>query len=264
MEIEITMQEPVFENTISNKPNNSDITTTEIIDEPRDAVGTTKTLEKPKKVLSNEDINTIIDNIINDIGDYLTENTEFYHMKDEIINKRMRVIMKEKFYVKIGENILEFIEFLGENENIQEYIEINNKVIYDVRCLDNIHLSIYDYLYNYVTDYDIDITEGWLNWNERKGRFCNHDNFDINFKDFLIEKIVKYVFQLSDCYEFIDNPTKSLDENKNEEEQYNNSDENNSNDENDSNDENNSNDDNNSNDENEFNKNKQNNECVIT
>jgi len=287
MEIEITMQEPVSDNTISNEPNNSDITTTDIVNESRDSVGiTAEPLEIPKKVLSkkilskkilsNEGMNAIIDNVIdnviNDVGDYLTENTEFAHMKDEIINKRMRVIMKEKIYEKIHKNILEFGEFLAEDKYIQEHIEINNKVIYDVRCLDDINLYMYNYIYDYLynhlyssshNDY-ITLAEGWLIWNEKKGKFYN---VDINLKDFIIQKIVKYVFQqLGDDYEFIDEQTNSPDcnenTNANEEEQNNNSDGDDSDDGSDGND---SNDDSNdgSDGENEFNKNKQNNECVI-
>ena len=100
MEINITMQEPITENTIIDE-NNSLV---------NDLVETPKTLEKPKKILSDEDINTIINNVLGDFGDYLTENTRFEHMRDEIINKRMRERIKEKCNVRMSETILKFIK----------------------------------------------------------------------------------------------------------------------------------------------------------
>lgn len=201
MEIEITIQEPISENTITNE-NNSPL----------------NNLAKPQKILSDEDINTIIINVLDDIGDYLTKNTEFEHMRDEIINKRMMVIMKEKFSAKMVVSILKFIEFLEKDESFQEYIIENGKITYDILLVDDISKYIYDNLYDKI-DYVSDMAQGWLNWNNRKGTFCNNSNFDNDIQHFLVQKLVKYVFQqYGDGYEFSnskDEQKQNSDENAN-------------------------------------------------
>ena len=146
MEIEITMQEPVQQpeqELISNEPKSNNKVMPDIA-VAEDSGETPSAIEKPKKVLSQEDINTISDNVLSDLVDYLAENTEFYHMQDEIIITRMRVIMKEKYNSYIMETISEFIKFLEEDENIQEYIAENGKITYNVRQTEEIHEIISD------------------------------------------------------------------------------------------------------------------------
>ena len=238
MEIEITMQEPIQE-IISNelKSNNTVMVDMPVMHDIADvavmpvmpvmpdiavaenSIETPETIEKPKKVLSQEDITTIVDNVLGNFIDYLSENTEFYHMHDEIINKRMRVIMKEKFNAMIAKNISEFIIFLDEDENIQEYIAENGKITYDSVLSEDIHTYIYEYLYG-ETCYADDMAHGWLNWDERKGRYCNNDSFDIKIQDFLLNKIVKYVFQqYGDGYEFIDSKEEDQEDQEEQEDQ---------------------------------------------
>lgn len=217
MEIEITMQEPKSNNTIMPvMPDIADVADMPVMPDiavAENSVETPETIEKPKKVLSQEDITTIVDNVLSNFIDYLSENTEFSHMQDEIINKRMRVIMKEKFNVMICKNISEFIIFLDEDENIQEYIAENGKITYDSVLSEDIHTYIYEYLYG-ETCYADDMAHGWLNWDERKGKYCNYDSFDIKIQDFLLNKIVKYVFQqYGDGYEFIDSKEKGQEHN---------------------------------------------------
>ena len=188
MEINITMQEPISENTITDE-NNSLV---------NDLVETPKTIAKPKKVLSNEDVNTIINNVFTNIGDYLTENTRFEHMRDEIINNRMRIIIKEKINVRMSETILKFIKFLDEDENIKDYYAQFNKITFDVSFTEDLHTYIYEYLYTYLVDYIPEITDGWFD--------CNIDDIDDNVLDFIIINIlIKCVFQqYGNGYEFID------------------------------------------------------------
>jgi hypothetical protein len=192
MEINITMHEPISENTI--------------IDENKSLVNnlveTPKTITKPKKKLSDEDINTIINNVFSNIGDYLTENTRFEHMRDEIINNRMRIIIKEKINVRMSETILKFIKFLDEDEYIKNYYAQFNKITFDISFTEDLHTYIYENLYSEF-DYIPEIAQRWFN--------CNvYDNV----LDFIITNIViKCVFQqynnkYGNGYEFIDSNSK--------------------------------------------------------
>jgi len=190
MEIEITMQNanpvqdtaPVVENT-----------ETPVVES-----------EPIKKELSPEDVNIIIINIIDKVCIYLTEHTEFSHMKDKIINRRMRDLMQEKFYKAIEENVYDFITFLNENEQILDYYEQNKKIIYSVNDDDEFHQLIYEEVYGSVNA--IDMAYGWMNWDNDKFSVVDDADFGPELQDFMVNLIIKNVFEsYDDRYEFIEN-----------------------------------------------------------
>ena len=185
------------------------------------SVKTPETIEKPKKVLSQEDITTIANNVLSDFVDYLSENTEFYHMQDEIINKRMRVIMKKQYKSNIMETISEFINFLEEDENIQEYIAENGKISYNFEQTEAIHETISYYINGIFSYYIYDIPQGWLNIDMDSHRFYKSGEFHIYSIMKCLEKtIIKYVFQqYGDGYEFIDSKEKEQEEQEDQENQ---------------------------------------------
>lgn len=207
MEIEITMQNntpvqehtPVVQNTatpvIENIPNNLVINEETTINQET---------VKGRKELSAEDINIIIINTIDKVCAYLTEHTEFEHMKDKIINRRMRDLMQEKFYRAIERNIYDFITFLNENKLVLEYYEQNKKIMYSVNNYDDFHQLIYEEVYESVNA--IDIAYGWMNWDSNNYCVIDNDNFGPELQDFMVNLIIKNVFEsYGDEYEFIEN-----------------------------------------------------------
>jgi hypothetical protein len=187
-----------------------------------------------RKILSKSDIDNLIDKVLTNIMDYLTEHTEFEHMRDEIINQRMRAITKEKYSEHIEHTIDNFTKFLNQDESILEYIEENGKLIYGTG--DDIDEFIYEKVY-IETPYVYDIAQGWLSWDNYRCQFSNNNNF--LGQEVLINDIIKYVFeQYGNGFEYlednIDNtpdntPDNTLDNNnddkqENEPEQKNNED----------------------------------------
>ena len=91
-------------------------------------------------------------------------------MQDEIIITRMRVIMKEQYNSYIMETISEFIKFLEEDKNIQEYIAENDKITYDISWPEEIHETISNYLIDRCSPYVYDMSQGWLELKDEDNR----------------------------------------------------------------------------------------------
>ena len=211
--------------------NNNNNTETVVMDEMEEP---TILEHSNRKILSKSDIDNLIDKVLTNIMDYLTEHTEFEHMRDEIINQRMRAITKKKYSEHIEYTIDNFTKFLNQDESILEYIEENGKLIYGTG--DDIDEFIYEKVY-IETPYVYDIAQGWLSWDNYRCQFSNNNNF--LGQEVLINDIIKYVFeQYGNGFEYlednIDNtpdntPDNTLDNNnddkqENEPEQKNNED----------------------------------------
>lgn len=187
-------------------------------DEPNNSVNSIEVVEPTilehsnRKVLSKTDIDNVIDKVFASIMDYLTEHTEFEHMRDEIINQRMRAITKEKYTVHIEHTINNFIKFLNQDESILEYIEDNGKLIYGTG--DDIDDLIVELIYT-ETAYVYDIAQGWLSWDNYRCHFPNNNNF--LGQNVLINNIIKYVFeQYGNGFEYLDDTNISTNDNKQE------------------------------------------------
>ena len=153
-----------------------------------------------QKILSKSDIYNVIDKVFTSIMDYLTEHTEFEHMRDEVINQRMRAITKEKYTVHIENTIDNFIKFLNQDESILEYIEENGKLIYGTG--DDIDELIYQKVY-IETPYIYDIAQGWLSWDNYRCHFSNNNNF--LGQEVLTNDIIKFVFeQYGNRFEYLE------------------------------------------------------------
>ena len=225
MEIEFTTQNDtptpveVINEENTNKPdivNNeivSDIVAEAIDEVIADVVITEENenaVEDRKTELSQDDVDIIVAKVIDEMCDFLTENTEFDYLKDKIINRRMRDLMQDKFYNYIEDNISSFIKYLSEDEDILEFYEENKIITYSDSHTDDIHEKIYEELLDMTNA--LDLAYGWLNWNERECRFPKNDSFDIDVRDFMIRTIIKYVFgKLGDGYEYLDNKTSNED-----------------------------------------------------
>jgi hypothetical protein len=180
-----------------------------------------KDIQHIKKDLTQEDITIIINNVINDICNYLSENTEFVHMNDNIINARAREVIRNKYEQDITKSISDFIIFLNTDETIQEYITENAKLIYDINNSEDIHVYIFNKIYLNI-DYANTIAQGWFNWDSDKKQYTNIYTNPIEYV--LTNKIIQYVFQQyndSNSYEFMDTYDEEEEENGEENEEEN-------------------------------------------
>jgi hypothetical protein len=162
-------------------------------------------------ILEETDFDYIVDKLFESILNYLTTNTEFEHMKDNIINQRMRIIIREKYNKNIENIISKFIKFLETDEIILEYIQENNKLIYGSG--DDIDNYIYDEIYEEIYGNSIlfDIAQGWLSWDNYRCKFSNNNNFVMQAENITIDNTIEYVFEkLGSKFEYI---KKNTDEN---------------------------------------------------
>jgi hypothetical protein len=163
-----------------------------------------------KTELSQDDVDIIVAKVIDEMCDFLTENTEFDYLKDKIINRRMRDLMQDKFYKYVEDNISSFIKYLSEDEDILEFYDENKIITYSDSHTDDIHEKIYEELLDMTNA--LDMAYGWLNWDDHRYRFPKNDSFNLDVKDFMIRIIIKYVFdKLGDEYEYLDNKTSNED-----------------------------------------------------
>jgi hypothetical protein len=232
MEIEITMTQPnkvsnevqnEVQNEILNEVSNvvtvNDVILNEVSLEASDKDD--KDIQHIKKDLTQEDITIIINNVINDICNYLSENTEFVHMNDNIINARAREVIRNKYEQDITKSISDFIIFLNTDETFQEYITENAKLIYDINNSEDIHVYIFNKIYLNI-DYANTIAQGWFNWDSDKKQYTNIYTNPIEYV--LTNKIIQYVFQQyndSNSYEFMDTYDEEEEENGEENEEEN-------------------------------------------
>jgi hypothetical protein len=176
----------------STTDNGHIVTENNIVFKVEDSSGSTS--ESTICNVSNE--MNIVNKIVNDMCDYLTDKTEFDYMQDEIINNRARSVMKNVLSRKILDTIDMFIDFLDTNEDILEHININGKIIYSIHNVEKniINELIYDYLYDNII-YAKEFGRGWVNWNDNDEIFCNNEDFEDELKVFYINTMVKYVFE---------------------------------------------------------------------
>ena len=144
-------------------------------------------------MFTDKDITIIIDNIIEDVCNFLSDITDIIFMQDEIINARVRIIMKITFGKQLGDSILRFINFIDNDDTILRYIARNNKLTYGTHHSKDIHTYIYDYLYE-ETIYSNDFAQGWLNWNDYK-EIYQKDGDEVNIHNYALDKLIKYVFK---------------------------------------------------------------------
>lgn len=175
--------------------NNPDISITsensEIVENTNEIISNT---------LSPKDKDDIIKKVISNYCDYLTEISEFDHMRDNVINTRTRELMLEQYASEVENTINKFEEFLKEDESILEYIENNNsKLIYGSG--NDIDEIIYETVF-YETPYSNDMAQGWLSWDNHYCRFTNNNNF--LGQEVITNDIIKFVFEkYGTGYEFI-------------------------------------------------------------
>jgi len=219
MEIEIIMQsqdqlKEIDLNQISSAVSNGNMDDVVILDaqikeQTEETIENTNDNQHSNQIFTSQNIIAIIDNVINDVCDYLTEHTDFEHMKDSMINTRMRILMREKYDIQLTKDILGFIEFLQTDDTIQEALnETNNKLTYNSNITEDIHTYINEFLCLNMAINTSALAYGWLNWNDAKGIFCSNSIFDSEIQDYVISRIIKYVFRTGNA--LLDNTYKGL------------------------------------------------------
>ena len=148
-------------------------------------------------VLPEQYISTICEKIITDLCNYLTEYSDIDYMRDDIINKRARVLMTTKYEDKFKYIILSFIDFLTTDKKILEYINTNGKLIYNIHHYDTLDKKIYNYIYDTMLDPN-DIAQGWMHWDYYEERFYINDKINLQIKQYMTNILIKYVFQQYD------------------------------------------------------------------
>lgn len=121
----------------------------------------------------------VVNVIITEICDYLSEHTDFELMQDKIINTRARELLYEKY----SQTISDIIEQMG------EYFQHATQIDKDDR-----HTYLYDNLCELIHNDGLHIAVclGWFSFDNVRVQFCgrNH-NIDMDVSEFMINTIME-------------------------------------------------------------------------
>lgn len=200
MNIEIVMQNSA-EREIVPDSNQIVVDNPVVADNPV-VVDTLEDTTKQESQSGDIDYSLLSGKLINDICNYLTEHTEFLHMRDEIINGRVRQLMAHKYTPQIIDILINLHEFIENDEVIQNYIKTNANIDINVDIDTNIDKELYTNIYDKIyedywesSDVALNMARGWLDWDVQNGRFSNNSSFDLDINDELFSVSCKYVFQ---------------------------------------------------------------------